>query len=69
MVLLESEKKLIQKKIADVSGDVELIVFSQEYECRLCKETKELVLELGTLSEKIHVRVNDFVKNSDEYSK
>ena len=32
----------------------------------LCKDTRELILELGTLSPKIKTKVYDFVKNGDE---
>ncbi|PWB56134.1 MAG: glutaredoxin [Candidatus Methanoperedenaceae archaeon] len=66
MVLQESDKETILKKFVGLADDVELIVFSQEIECQYCKETKELMLELGTLSNKIQVKVYDFVKNGDE---
>lgn len=66
MVLQESDKQTIQKKFTGLADDVELIVFSQESECMFCKETRELVLELGTLSKKIKVKVYDFVLNGDE---
>ena len=66
MVLQESDKQTIRKKFVDLADDVELIVFSQESECLFCKETREVVLELGTLSEKIKVKVYDFVLNGDE---
>lgn len=69
MVLAESDKETIRKKFVGLAGDVELIVFSQELECQFCKETRELVLELGTLSPKIKVTVYDFVKNGDEVLK
>jgi hypothetical protein len=45
---------------------VELIVFTQENECLFCKDTRELILDLGTLSPKIKTKVYDFVKNGDE---
>lgn len=66
MVLQESDKQTIQKKFIDLADDVKLIVFSQESECTFCKETREVVLELGTLSKKIQVKVYDLVLNGDE---
>ena len=66
MVLSQSEKEMFQKMFVGLGGDVELIVFSQELECQFCKETRELILELGTLSKKIKVKVYDFVRNGDE---
>ena len=69
MVLQESDRETIRKKFVGLADDVELIVFSQEIECQFCKETKELMLELGTLSKKVPVKVYDFVKNGDEVLK
>jgi glutaredoxin-like protein len=66
MVLQESDKEIIRKKFVGLADDVQLIVFSQEIECQFCKDTRELMLELGTLSKKIQVKVYDFVKNGDE---
>ncbi|CAG0956905.1 MAG: thioredoxin family protein [Candidatus Methanoperedens sp.] len=69
MVLQESDKEAIQKRFVELADDVELIVFSQELECQFCKETREMVLDLGTLSKKIKVKIFDFVKDSDEVLK
>ena len=66
MVLSQSDKEMIQKKFVGLTGDVELIVFTQELECQFCKEARDLILEFGTLSKKIKVKVYDFVKNGDE---
>ncbi len=66
MVLSELQKELIKKRFGELTGDVELIVFTQELECQFCKEARELILELGTLSPKIKTKFYDFVKNGDE---
>jgi len=66
MVLQESDKEIIRKKLAGLADDVKLIVFSQELECQFCRETREVMLQLGTLSTKITVKVYDFIKNGDE---
>jgi glutaredoxin-like protein len=47
-------------------GEVKIIVFTQEIECQLCKQTRELVQEVGGLSEKIKVEVYDFVKDAEK---
>jgi glutaredoxin-like protein len=44
---------------------VSLIVFTQEIECYYCKETRELVEELGSLSGKIRIQVLDLVKDKE----
>ncbi len=66
MVLQDAQKEFIKKQFDKLTGDVELIVFTQENECLFCKEARELILELGTLSPKIKTKVYDFVKNGDE---
>ncbi len=66
MVLSENDKEIIRKKFVGLAGDIQLIVFSQELECQFCKETRELMFELGTLSSKIKVKVFDFVANGHE---
>ncbi|UCC33176.1 MAG: thioredoxin family protein [Candidatus Bathyarchaeota archaeon] len=52
-----------EKKLED---EVRIVVFTQETECPLCKQARELAQEVGTLSNKVKVEVYDFVKNSDE---
>jgi glutaredoxin-like protein len=66
MILNDIQKEQIKKQFEKLTGDVELIVFTQENECLFCKDTRELILDLGTLSQKIKTKVYDFVKNGDE---
>lgn len=66
MAIPDSLKEHLKKHLAELTEDVELIVFTQENECQFCKETRELALELGALSPKIKTKVYDFVKNGDE---
>jgi glutaredoxin-like protein len=49
-----------------LTGKVKVIVFTQEMECPLCKEARELVEEIGSLSDKIEVTVYDFVKDKEQ---
>lgn len=65
MILNDIQKEQIKKQFEKLTGDVELIVFTQENECQFCKDTRELVLELGSLSMKIKTKVYDFVKNGE----
>jgi glutaredoxin-like protein len=65
-MLSDQEKETIKKKFVTLVNDVEIAVFTQELECQFCKETRELVLELGSLSPKIKIKIFDFVKNGEE---
>ena len=44
---------------------VTLTVFTQEIECEYCKETRELIEEIGSLSDKITIQVLDFIKDKE----
>ncbi len=66
MVLSDAQKALLKKQFEKLTGEVELIVFTQENECQFCKDTKEVVLEVASLSPKIKSKVYDFVINGDE---
>jgi len=51
---------------SSLKNEVTVIVFTQEFECHFCKETRELAQEVGTLSDKIKVEVYDFVKDAEK---
>src|SRR3989304_144492 len=65
MVLPEYEKELVKKHLSAMTGEVELIVFTQEKECQFCRETRELMLELGTLYPKKKKTVYDLEKDEE----
>jgi len=51
-----------------LTGNVKLVMFTQETECPLCKQTRELVEEIGSFSDRIEVEIYDFVKDKDKAS-
>lgn len=59
--LKNSDKEHIKKQFENLSGNVKLIVFTQEIECMYCRETRELMNEVASLSDKINVEVYNFV--------
>jgi len=65
-MLSDLEKETIKKKFTALVNDVELAIFTQELECKFCKETRDLTLELAAISSRIKMKVYDFVKNGDE---
>jgi glutaredoxin-like protein len=48
----------------NLNRDVTLKFFTQEMECRFCKETRELLEELQTVSDRVKVEVYDFVRDA-----
>jgi glutaredoxin-like protein len=66
MTLLdEKTRKDIKVLLEDLAGPVKMIVFTQEFECQYCRETRELIEEIGALSDLIGVEVLDFQENGD----
>jgi glutaredoxin-like protein len=68
MGVLMDKEKLQLKKIFDtkMEGEVKIVMFTQEFECETCKDTKEVVLELTELSPKLKTEIYDFSKDKDK---
>ncbi len=65
MALLNAQiRKDVQSALSDVEQPVVFKVFTQELECQYCKETRELVEEVASLSDKLSVEVYDLVKDA-----
>lgn len=61
MPLLNDEiRQEVSKILADLSGPVRLVMFTQESECEYCPETRQLVEEVAELSDQITAEVYDF---------
>jgi glutaredoxin-like protein len=68
MGVLTDKERLQLKKIFDtkLEAEVKLVMFTQEFECETCKDTKDLVLELSELSPKIKAEIYDFSKDKEK---
>ena len=65
MALLNAEiRKDVKAALAEVKEPVVFKVFTQQFECQYCKETRELVEEVSELSDKLSVEVYDLVKDA-----
>jgi len=63
MSLIPDDKKEqfrneLKEKMEDA---VKIVMFTQEVECRLCTDTRQLIQEFAPLNEKITVEIHDFV--------
>ena len=62
----------LQKEFSEkLVNPVRLVMFTQEFECQYCRETRQLVEEVAALSDKVDAEVYDFVldkKKAEEYS-
>lgn len=59
----EHLRKIFQEGLRD---EVKLVVFTQEFECEYCKETRQLMEELTALSDKIKLELYDFQKDAEK---
>jgi glutaredoxin-like protein len=63
----EPIRNVVQKRFAkELVGKVRLVFFSQEMECQFCVQTRELLQQVASWSDKITLEVRDFVRNKDE---
>jgi glutaredoxin-like protein len=62
----DEQKEHVKSELAEnLVNPVKLIMFTQEMECEYCAQTKQLVLELAALNDKIQAEVHDFVADAE----
>jgi len=65
-VLKDRDKKTLTKVFGELTGQVKLVMFTQEVECEYCQLTREMVEEIAALSDKLSVEVHDFVQDASK---
>ena len=66
MSLLDNEtRKQLTEMFESLQQPVKLVVFTQQFECQYCTETRQIAEELAALSSKISLEVYDFVVDKD----
>ena len=60
-LLSEQDQEHLRNEFAGLQQPVKLIVFTQEFECQYCRETRQIADEVAALSEKVSVEVYNFV--------
>jgi glutaredoxin-like protein len=67
MPLLPDEiKKQVQETFADLQHPVHLIIFTQTLECTHCRDTRQLLEEVASLSDLLDVTEYNFVTDEDK---
>lgn len=64
-LLKEEDRKAIQEELSGLQHQVMLLVFTQEFECQYCRETRQLAEEVSELSDQVAVEVYDFQEDGD----
>ncbi len=66
-ILPESHVSKLKADLAKMLvNPVKVIVFTQEIECEHCKETREIISEISSLTDKIKLQVLDLVKDKEK---
>jgi glutaredoxin-like protein len=65
-IIPDEHREHIKAELAqNLTKPVRIIMFTQEMECRFCVETKQLMIELAALSDRLSVEVHDFVADAE----
>jgi glutaredoxin-like protein len=63
----DDRKELLTNELKEkMENAVRIVMFTQEFECRFCSDTRQLVQELATLSDKITVEIYDFMADAEK---
>jgi glutaredoxin-like protein len=64
-LLSDEDRTAIRELLKEaISHPVQLVMFTQHYECAYCRETRQVLEELGELSGALDLRVLDFVDDA-----
>lgn len=67
MPLLNKEiAEQVKQELADLPGPVRLVMFTQEFECDYCAETRQLVEEVAALSDQLVAEIYNFVVDKEK---
>jgi len=58
--LTEKDQQFVKNMFENLDKPIKIIMFTQELECQYCRETKQILEEVSSLSEKIDLQVYNF---------
>ena len=59
----------LREAFAQLAHPVEIVMFTQEFECESCTVIRGLLEEIGALSDTITITIKDFVADAEEAAK
>jgi glutaredoxin-like protein len=65
-LLDDNTREQVRAELEDLAYPVRLLMFTQEFECQYCSETRELCEELAELSDQLSVEIYDFVEDEEK---
>jgi len=64
-VLKDKDKEKVREIFKDIDHQVNVVMFTQEYECPHCEMTRTMLEEVTGLSDMVSLNVYDFVADKD----
>ena len=65
-MLKDGDREEVRKQLVGLASPARLVMFTQDFECDFCVETRELVEEIASLSDEVDAVIYDFASDSDE---
>jgi glutaredoxin-like protein len=65
-LLNDSMRTDVRKRFEELKNPVKIVNFTQEIECQFCADTRRLMEEIASLSDKISLEVYDFVTDKEK---
>lgn len=62
-LLRDKDHDYLVKEFKALKTPVKILVFTQEFECQFCRETRQIAEEVSALSDKISLDIQDFIAN------
>ncbi len=64
-ILQEKDRAEVAKQLENMVEPVKIVYFTQELECQYCRETRELLEELASISDKLTLETYNLVTDAD----
>lgn len=64
-LLKEEDRKAITEELSGLQNAVTLLLFTQEFECQYCRESRQLAEEVSRLSDQVSLEVYDLQAEAD----
>jgi glutaredoxin-like protein len=65
-VLKDEDREEVRKQLMGLASLVRLVMFTQDFECDFCTETRELVEEIASLSDEVDAVIYDFAADKEK---
>jgi glutaredoxin-like protein len=63
----EEKKELLKAEFKDkLDSHVKIVLFTREFECKFCSETRQIAQELAALDNRMTIEIYDFVANAEK---